>query len=124
MVTLSIKRSLNKACFLDIAEEHGSPCNNTLFSNNLIILHSLVLVCRTPNEIGIYPTHFTDNKQNIFFNKHSQAVLSQVIPYTVNDRIIANCHKLLCFNNQNFAKSIFLFLKVVYKCMQTLVCLP
>lgn len=66
MVTLSIKRSLNKACFLDIAEEHGSPCNNTLFSNNLIILHSLVLVCRTPNEIGIYPTHFTDNKQNIF----------------------------------------------------------
>lgn len=30
MVTLSIKKKLNKACFLDMYEEHGSPLSFTL----------------------------------------------------------------------------------------------
>lgn len=67
MVTLSIKKKLNKACFLDMYEEHGSHshCYNGLFSNNLIIPHSLSFMWYSKT-IGANPTHTTDNKQKIF----------------------------------------------------------
>lgn len=68
MVTLSIKKKLNKACFLDMYEEHGSPLSFTLlqqFVLQLIIPHSLSFMWYYKT-IGANPTHTTDNKQKIF----------------------------------------------------------